>query len=262
MHNHIKTNNSNVLVIYLSNLHSLFNMKWGVLVIIVLLSVVSANASRFPEPGVIFQIKKANCTENGTIILDITHEGGIVKYSDILINSSNNEFKAPLIGEWLYRDNYKIAENYTDNDLLSKSWLRFRTTNDIFTTGKYIITLSWPSNTIYYDKTMAAVECPGISCGSNDDCVNQQRCYNNICEWISCPPSQFAMGHTCLSKCEDYNSCTKDYYTEGSCTYIKIQECCSKNTDCGKEKECISQKCVIKGKNIFEKFWNWLKGKY
>ncbi|MEK6887066.1 MAG: hypothetical protein AABW88_04485 [Nanoarchaeota archaeon] len=237
-------------------------MKRGVLGLMILLMMVSVSASYFPEPGVIFQIKKTNCTENGTIILDITHEGGLVKFSDIKINTSNSEFKTQLIGEWVSKDNYKLAENYTDNDLLSKSWLRFRTTNNVFTKGKYIITLSWPSNTIYYDKTMAAVECPGIICKTNNDCVNQQSCVNNVCEWIACPPSQFATGHTCIPKCEDYNSCTSDYYTEGSCTYIKKQGCCNKDIDCEKENKCLTQKCVIKGENIFERFWNWLKSKY
>ena len=237
-------------------------MKLRALSIIILLAMISVSASYLPEPGVIFQIKKTNCTDNGTIILDITHEGGIVKYSDIVINASNADAKAPLIGEWFYPDNYKIPENYTDSDVRYKSSIRFRTTNNVFTKGKYIITLSWPSNTIYYDKTMAAVECPGISCKVNDDCVSQQECKNNLCEWISCPESQIAMGHICTSKCEDYNSCTTDYYTDEGCTYIKIQGCCNKDADCTKEKVCLSQKCFIKGKNIFEKFWNWLKSRY
>ena len=240
----------------------LFLMKKVLLGLVILLSIISASASYVPEPGVIFQIKKANCTDNGTIILDITHEGGIIKYSDILINATNGNIKTSLIGEWFYPDNYKIPKNYTDNDLFSKGRLRFKTINNIFTKGKYIITLSWPSNTIYYDKTMAAAECPGIICQTNKDCISQQSCLNNVCEWVSCPLSQFASGHTCLDKCEDYNSCTKDYYTEGSCTYIKIQNCCSKDSDCEKEKICSSQKCIIKGSNIFEKIWNWLKSKY
>lgn len=237
-------------------------MKLGVLGIIVLLMIVSVSASYFPEPGVVFQIKKANCTENGTIILEITHEGGVVKYSDIIINASNDDYTAPLIGEWYYPDDFKIPKNYTDSDLLYSGWLRFKTTNNIFTKGKYILTLYWPSNTIYFDRTMAAAECPGIKCKTNDDCVSQQACKNNMCEWISCLPSEFATGHTCLPRCEDYNPCTKNYYTEESCTYVKIKGCCNKNIECENEQECLNNKCLTKGSNIFIKFWNWLKSKY
>ncbi len=236
-------------------------MKKIVFSLMFLISIVSASASYFPQPGIIFEFKGAECFSNGSILLNLTHEGNTVAFSRINLTAESEELSPqPLFGEWLIGGypavNYDYpAGNYTGNNFFGKTRFKFKTTNNIFTKGEYIVTLSWPSNSLYQDKIKFAVECPGIICNSDDDCINQQQCLNQTCEWVKCAPDQFATGHTCLPRCNDYDFCTKDYFIDGRCVYEKIENCIVQNKTAVQQKEQETD-------NIFIRFWKWLKSRY
>jgi hypothetical protein len=238
---------------------------WGLVFFITLISV---NASYFPQPGVIFEFKGALCDSTGMIALNLSHEGNSVRFEDVKITAESNITKSlPLTGGWFIGGdpvyNYDFPENLTTgNNFFGKQRFKFRTTNNIFTKGRYVVTLSWPSNSVYQDEIMFAIECPGIECKSNDGCVSQQTCTNNICEWVKCDEDKFAVGHTCLPKCNDYDACTQDYYIDEKCIYTEIKNCCKSNQECKKSYKCEGNNCVVRGNSLFGKIFYWLKSRY
>lgn len=229
-------------------------MKRVVWWMLVLALIISVSASYLPQPGAIFTFKGATCYTNGTMLINITHEGTIVAFSSINMTVESDELSKQIMhGEWLVgnypREDLRYPDNnYTGTDISSKSRFFYKTTTPMFTKGKYIVTLMWPSNTIYYEKIMFAVECPGKPCNSNDNCISEQRCENQTCKWIKCTQDNMAMGHVCQPKCNDYDSCTQDYYINGKCTFIKIDNCPAKTG--------------LKETNLFKIIWNWLKSRY
>ena len=227
-------------------------MKGAVWALVFLVILVSASAAFFPQPGVIFEFKGAECN-NGTLFFNLTHEGNSIPFSSINFLLEGETLTQNLEGSWYIggypSSNYEFpADDYTGNDFFGKSRIRFKSTNSFYTKDKYTITMIWPSNSLYYDRIKFAVQCPAIQCANNDKCISQQACTNQTCEWIKCPEDKFATGHTCLPKCNDYDKCTNDYYVDGKCVYTNI-------VGCTKEE-------VVKETNIFAIIWNWLKSRY
>jgi hypothetical protein len=231
------------------------SIVWG---LVFLIAVVSASASYLPQPGIIFEYKGANCFANGSITINLTHEGNNIPFKKINLTVESDQLPPqPLYGRWyigeVLTSYYEPpADNYTGDNYVNKKRFKYKTTTDMYTKGDYTITLSWPSNTIYYDKIKFGVSCPGKPCQTNDQCILQQACVNSTCEWVQCKESDFAMGHTCLPKCNDYDPCTNDYFTNEQCVYVKINDC-KVDKETGK---------VVTPTNIFARFWNWLKNKY
>ena len=228
-------------------------MKGAVWCLVFLVTLISASASYFPQPGIIFGFKGAECT-NGTLLFNLTHEGNSLAFSAVNFTIESNALTPQrLTGDWYIGGypsaNYDFpADNYTGNDFFGKSRIGFKSINKFYTKGNYTITLTWPSNSLYYDRIKFAVNCPGVKCTNNDQCISQQQCTNQTCEWVRCSQDKFATGHTCLPKCNDYNECTNDYYVNGQCVYVKIDNC---------PKEAFGKET-----NIFALIWNWLKGRY
>ena len=228
---------------------------WG---LAVLFALTLVSATYLPQPGIIFEYKGATCFSDGSMVLNLTHEGNNIAFKKINLTVEGEKL-APqkLLGNWFIgvfpATNYEHpADNYTGSNYLGKQRFKYKTLPNMYTEGEYIITLSWPSNTIYYDKIKFAVNCPGIPCTSNDQCILQQACTNQTCEWIQCEESDFAMGHTCLPKCNDYDPCTNDYFANEQCVFVKIGNCAVD----------AKGKIVAEPTNIFARFWNWLKSKY
>lgn len=246
-------------------------MKKLVYFIILLLAATMAYASLMPAADTVFTFKRAACFSNGIMEINVTHEGLSVRLADINM-TVENEFLTPrpLIGAW-YRGGYPTTnyerpfDNVTGQDFVSKLWLTYRT-DDLYTKGDYIITLSWPSNTIYYDHIKFAVQCPGIICDekTNLPCTGDQKCINKVCEWFKCNDDQIAIGNTCMPRCNDYNVCTKDYYIDGQCIYVKKEGCCNIDDDCNDGFRCDNKQCALNVPqwNIFSRFWYWLKSRY
>jgi len=233
-------------------------LVWGM---IFLLMISFVSASYTPTPALLFEYKKSNCT-NGTLTFDVTHEGVTVAYKDLNITVKSDDLKEmPLRGDWYYPDNYKIPENYTGSDFTSKLLIRYKATTQMFTKGKYIVGLRWPSNTVYNENIQFAAECQGIRCEKDNDCILQQKCTDNICEWVKCDETQYAIGHRCFQKCEDYNSCTTDYFIDNQCIHIEIDNCCNNDGDCEINQICENKACkgITSKFNFIKKFWNWLK---
>ena len=228
-------------------------MKGGIWALVFLVTFVSASAAFFPQPGVIFGVKEYVCND-GVFTFNVTHEGNLVAFKDVRFVMENDALgQQELVGDWFIggypSSNYDYpAANYTDNDFFGKSRFTFKSRYNFYTKGRYEITLIWPSNSLYYDRIKFAVQCPGLPCEINDQCISQQQCTNQICEWVKCPEDKFATGHTCLPKCNDYDKCTSDYYIDGKCVYTDI-------VGCTKEE-------IVEETNIFVIIWNWLKSKY
>lgn len=237
---------------------------WGIILLIAMISV----SAEYPSPDTLFQFNKAACLDTGSALINLTHEGMTIAFSDLNFTIEGEDLSPqPLNGEWFIANypvsNYEFPDDkFTGPDFVSSARFTYITTSPKLAEGKYIVTLSWPSNTIYYDNIKFAINCPGFKCKTNDDCLSQQVCENLKCKWLKCSESAYATGHNCLPKCDDNNKCTNDYQIEGKCVYIKIDGCCNKNEDCEKPKECIGNKCNEKSMNMFARFWNWLKSKY
>ncbi len=228
-----------------------------ILFLFMLISVNAANPTYMPLPGVVFELKSVECFSNGSIDINLTHEGASVAFKDINLTAESEDLNnLPMIGEWMY-GGYPITnygtptENYTGSDFFGKRIFKFETTHNIYTKGKYTITLVWPSNSAFYDRIKFAVECPGISCTDNDRCISQQSCSNSTCAWIKCDESSFASGHVCLPRCNDYDSCTNDYFIDGQCVYIKTEGC--NPSEVNKE---------VKFQSTLSKIIEWLKSLY
>lgn len=243
---------------YLNHIRPHNVMKGVVLVLAVMLAIVSVSASYFPSPDAIFEWKKSNCSENGTITFEVAHEGVTIKFTDIELTIENeNGLSVPMVGSWYQRK--WLAENYTGSDFSGSTRFVFESIPGIYTTGKYKVRLGWPSTTEYYNNIQFAVECPGIPCSTNNDCNLQQECSNKVCSWLKCGESDYAMGHKCLPKCNDYDSCTTDYLINNKCEFIKKEGCCNKDEDCSAKQVCEDGNCEEKTElNIFQRFWNWL----
>lgn len=256
-------------VIYLNKLNVETAMKKGLIFVLSLLILAISSNALWQYSEMIFTFRGASCDNTGTISVNITHDGNVVKFGDINLTVKNDVTgSVPLIGSWFDGSNQEVGlNNLTYGDVKATDYLKFKS-NKIYTKGKYIITMSWPSN-IYNDKIMFAVDCPGIKCNDNYGCVGQQSCNNNtkICEWLDCGEGGVANGHKCFSKCDDGDICTKDYYIEGQCVNTKSENCCKANKDCDASKECIQNTCTSwptnnPDLNIFQKVWRWLKHLY
>lgn len=230
-------------------------MKGAVWGLIFLVTLISVSATYFPQPGVIFGFKGAEC-KNGTLSFNLTHEGNSVGFSSVNFTVESDDLgPQALQGTW-YIDsdpvtNYEFpANNYTGDDFFGKSFYKFRSNSNFYAQGKYVVTLAWPSNSLYYDHIQFAAVCPGIKCQNNDQCISQQQCTNQTCQWVKCSQDKFATGHNCLPKCNDYNDCTNDYYVNGKCAYVKINNCVVKNPT------------IAGTKNIFVLIWEWLTSRY
>ncbi len=229
-------------------------MKRYVFSIIFLLSIISVSANYLPTNDIILGIRGTECLSNGSLILNITHNGRSMPFSDINLTIESDTMQPqPVLGNWFIGEdpvtNYDFPDNeFTGNDFTGIATFRFVTSNNIYTTGTYTLTVNWPG-TIYYNHIKYAIRCPGKACSSNDECVSQQTCSNKICQWLVCGEGQIATGHTCINQCNDNNKCTKDYFIDGKCVYTKINNC---NKETG---NTIT-------KNIFARFWDWLKSRY
>jgi hypothetical protein len=238
-------------------------MKGGVYILILLLAVISVSAY-YPSPDAYFEYKIGKCMADGTIEINVSHYGKVLKSSEIKMDIEGDALsKQSLIGNWYVGRLEQI--NATGADFTNPKRYTFRSLPKIYTTGKYIITLSWPSSSIYYDNIKFAVECYGLPCQTNDECISQQECKKGLCTWVSCAQDQYASGHVCFKKCEDYNVCTKDYLIDEKCIHSSIDKCCNANKDCNADEECQEKLCVKKsffeGQGFFQRFWNWLTGK-
>lgn len=236
--------------------HIIF-MKRLVWALIFLISLISVSASYFPAPGISLEYKEGKCYNNGSILLNITHSGENVAFGDIkLIVEGNHLSPQELVGQWYIGDfpttNYEYPfTNYTGTDFQSPKRFNFRTTNNIFTEGRYVINMTWPSRSPYDNHFQFAIECPGKVCNNDNNCVSQQSCVNNKCEWLDCGLYKYASGHACLDRCNDNNECTQDYFIDNQCVHVKIDKCVT-----------VEEKVQTENQNIFERFWNWLKSRY
>jgi hypothetical protein len=232
------------------------SIVWG---LVLLIAFVSSYAAFFPEPGIVFEFKGAECS-NGTIWLNVTHEGNNIAYKNINLTVESDALPAQrLLGDWFISGspakNYDYPLNIsTGNNFFSKMRFRFKTAVPMFTESRYIVTLNWKSNSIYYDRIKFAVNCPAKQCVNDNQCISQQACVNQTCQWLDCDQDKFAMGHSCLPKCNDEDECTNDYFIDGQCVFVKIDDCMTVE-----EKIEIEQKQSM---NIFVAFWNWLKSRY
>jgi hypothetical protein len=223
-------------------------MKKSVMWIFVFLFLTTAAfASRFPTASAIFEYRKGTCLENGTMLLNLTHDGVTIKLSDINMTIEGDYMpRMPLRGSW-YQGRYRV-ENYTGRSMMGDMQrFTFITDNTYRAPGKYIIKMHWPSRSIYQNNIMFAVECPGMPCASNNNCLSEQFCSNQTkkCEWSRCGQNDFAVGHTCLPRCNDYDKCTEDHFVDGKCANVKIENC-----------EASGQMFVKYG--FFRRLWNWI----
>ena len=244
--------------------------KKVVFTFIFLLLATTTYATYFPQPDVFFEFSKGSC-ENGSIIANITHAGRSLKFTEVTITAERDDGPAePVPGSW-YREgypssNYKSpADNATGHDFASTTQFQFRSLPKIYTTGVYKIKMEWPSSSLYYDNIEFSITCPGIQCIKNDDCVLQQVCgTQKTCEWLQCGDQEYASGHRCFSRCDDQNSCTKDFYIDNRCIHTQIDGCCSSDSECDSG-NCLNNECVstiyktVQKVNIFSRFLNWLK---
>src|SRR5689334_17149884 len=87
-----------------------------------LLAVVSVSASYLPVSDIIFEYKGVECDTNGTITINVTHEGASLRYGDIKLTAHSDAI-APIdmIGKWYIgshpASNYEAPlANFTGSD--------------------------------------------------------------------------------------------------------------------------------------------------
>ena len=243
-------------------------MKGGIFIAAIVLVFVVASVAAFadyPAPNSYFVFKSITCLSDGSIIFNVTHSGESLRIIDLKTEAEGEHLaKQPLLGNWYREGNHDpINEiNYTGSDFVSPGKFSFSSGIEVYTTGKYIITLSWPSTSIYYNTISFAVDCPGVPCTDDDVCIAQQRCVNKVCEWVPCAADEYANGHVCFKRCNDNNKCTDDYFINNECINAPQKGCCISDKDCNAYEKCSNNKCTkpLLTRNIFVRFWNWLSG--
>ncbi len=242
---------------------------YTIAVFAILVSVISVSAEIYiPQPDSFFRYRNATCDENGTISIDVIHNGINTYFRDINFTIESSELSPiKMTGSWWqfewFVQNYT---NYTGPDFTSSSMYTFKSTTGIYTKGTYKIRMDWPSNSIYATNIQFAVNCSGISCKTDDDCIGQQECKGNFCAWLNCSEDRYPIGHTCMKRCEDNNKCTTDYYIDNQCLFQKIDKCCITDKDCENNEQCDNSLCVKKTQykdiSTVKKIWTWLKAKF
>jgi len=198
----------------------------------------------FAADGAISKLK-GSCDSAGNAEISMIHTGGAIKISDIAITyvypqtGSSKEIR----GEWLMSQQpnplYLSEENTGTVFRTTDSPLKKKGTYEIhflFMQKKQDISLT---------DVGLAVDCPGVSCDSNNGCDFDSECSGGTCVPLFCRLDEFIEFNRCVSKCNDNNPCTIDVYKNGECKYERnMSSCCRNDEDCNLKKACSIDKCV------------------
>jgi hypothetical protein len=120
------------------------------------------------------------------------------------------------------------------------------TNNELTMGGNFTIEFAYYKTTSLFSlaKLKFAVECPGLKCFSDNMCREEEACVDSHCTYLNCDECHLPQFHTCDSKCDDHNPCTKDICSKGACTNEYVGgNCCVKDEQCNDKLICTTDYC-------------------